>query len=201
MAAKKTAKTAPAKKTPAKKGPTKKAARPTKMGGAAKQSTVARSAKRKDAEFDLALETAKIASMGTDELHDLYEDTFGKPTRSNNLPHLRSTLVKAMADKARGEMPMAEGDEKMPLAKRIAAVKLEEPRDPRLPAVGSVLERRYKDQVIKVKVLAEGFQHAGQHHKSLSALAKTFTGCATNGFLWFGLGKAQETAPSKGAEQ
>lgn len=196
------AKKKPAKKTPATKTATKKAARTTKLGPAKKPSTARPAAsRRKDHEFDLALETAKVASMGTDELHDLYEDTFGKPTKSNNLPHLRSILVKALADKARGQTPMAEGDEKQPLAKRVAAAQLEVPRDPRLPPVGTVFERRYKDQSIKVKVLADGFQHAGQVHKSLSALAKSFTGCATNGFVWFGLGKTSDTAQSKGAEQ
>jgi hypothetical protein len=60
-------------------------------------------------------------------------------------------------------------------------------RDPRLPAVGSSLERTYKGETLHVKVLEEGFSFKGTTYPSLSALAKTLTKCSTNGFLWFGL--------------
>jgi hypothetical protein len=42
-------------------------------------------------------------------------------------------------------------------------------RDPRLPAVGTVLERAHNDVVHKVKVLDDGFEYRGERHRSLSA--------------------------------
>jgi len=60
-------------------------------------------------------------------------------------------------------------------------------RDPRLPAVGQVLVRRYKGQMIRVQVVAQGFEYAGALYPSLSAVAKAITGCHWNGFHFFNL--------------
>ena len=58
--------------------------------------------------------------------------------------------------------------------------------DPRLPAPGGVVERRYKGRNIVVKVRAEGFEYEGKLYKSLSAIAGEVTGTKWNGFLFFG---------------
>jgi hypothetical protein len=60
-------------------------------------------------------------------------------------------------------------------------------RDARLPAPGSELQRRYRDRMVIVKVLAEGFEYEGRQYSSLSALARTATGTRWNGWLFFGL--------------
>ena len=69
---------------------------------------------------------------------------------------------------------------------------LPEPKgDDRLPPPGSVLTRKYKGGSVQVKVLADGFEYAGQVYGSLSAVAKAVTGSHCNGFLFFRLtGKA-----------
>ena len=59
--------------------------------------------------------------------------------------------------------------------------------DPRLPAAGRILARRYKGQVFRVKVLAKGLEHDGRVYRSLSAVAKAITGSHCNGFLFFRL--------------
>ena len=60
-------------------------------------------------------------------------------------------------------------------------------RDPRLPAPGTVLARRYKGRLLEVEVLAEGLQFEGHVYRTLSAVAKVVTGAHWNGFLFFGL--------------
>lgn len=62
------------------------------------------------------------------------------------------------------------------------------PRDPRIPAVGSVITRAYKGRTHQVEVLDDGFRHEGTEYRSLSALAAAITGARSiNGVLWFGL--------------
>ena len=58
--------------------------------------------------------------------------------------------------------------------------------DPRLPAPGGTVERRYKGRDIVVKVREEGFEYDGKLYKSLSAIAGEVTGTKWNGFLFFG---------------
>lgn len=58
--------------------------------------------------------------------------------------------------------------------------------DPRLPAAGGVVERRYKGRDIVVKVREEGFEYEGKLYKSLSAIAREVTSTKWNGFLFFG---------------
>lgn len=77
-------------------------------------------------------------------------------------------------------------------------------RDPARPAPPPCRHR--------LRAAVQGSEHQGEGAgrwlparragpQELSALAKSFTGCATNGFVWFGLGKTSDTAQPKGAEQ
>ena len=60
--------------------------------------------------------------------------------------------------------------------------------DPRLPPPGNWLERKYKGRMIRVLVLADGFEYEGQRYRSLSSIAKEVTSSHVNGFLFFRLG-------------
>src|SRR5437868_6186368 len=60
-------------------------------------------------------------------------------------------------------------------------------RDPRLPPADTVLERVYQGQILRVTVLASGFEYQGKHYASLSAIAHRVTGTRWNGFNFFGL--------------
>jgi hypothetical protein len=63
-------------------------------------------------------------------------------------------------------------------------------RDPRLPKVGTTIERVYKGKKLLVTVTEEGFTFSGKPYRSLSALAMAITGAkAMNGYLFFCLGK------------
>jgi hypothetical protein len=58
-------------------------------------------------------------------------------------------------------------------------------RDPRLPAVGSVLEREHKGKKIRVTVLEDGFRYEGETYSSLSTIARVATGTIWNGYTFF----------------
>jgi Protein of unknown function (DUF2924) len=60
-------------------------------------------------------------------------------------------------------------------------------RDSRLPPAGTALERVYQGQILRVTVLANGFEYHGKHYASLSAIAHRVTGTRWNGFHFFGL--------------
>jgi hypothetical protein len=70
-------------------------------------------------------------------------------------------------------------------------------RDPRLPALGTVLAREQGGKTHRVKVAATGFEYARRTYRSLSAVAKAITGTNWNGFGFFGLrSAAQQEATS-----
>lgn len=96
----------------------------------------------------------------------------------------------AQSRPARRLAPEIHAEEKKAARNKVVTeAKPKEPRarDPRLPAVGTTIERLYKGEALRVKVLDEGFLFKGTNYPSLSALAKSLTGCSTNGFLFFQL--------------
>jgi len=67
-------------------------------------------------------------------------------------------------------------------------------RDPRLPAPGSTVSRKWKGKWHKVTVLDEGFRYAGRTWPSLSAIAVSIVrppSGSYNGFEFFGLNKGE----------
>lgn len=75
-------------------------------------------------------------------------------------------------------------------AKRAPAPKAtgkDRPRDPRLPAVGTVLTRQFKGKEIVVEVVEGGFQFEDQTFRSISAVARHITGYMISGPVFFKL--------------
>ena len=62
------------------------------------------------------------------------------------------------------------------------------PRDPRLPPIGTVLRRVYRNDTHEVTVRNDGFEYRGQAFKTLSAVARRITGTPWNGFKFFNVG-------------
>jgi len=60
-------------------------------------------------------------------------------------------------------------------------------RDPRLPAPGTVISRKYKGRELRLVVREDGFELDGQMHGSLSEAARTVTGQHWSGPLFWGL--------------
>jgi len=92
----------------------------------------------------------------------------------------------------------AAGDAPAPLA-ALQVVQAIEPRDPRVPPVGTVLRRVFEGKACEVTVCAEGFQYEGRRYKSLSAIATEIAGTRWNGFLFFGLKKRGESGREESA--
>lgn len=152
-------------------------------------------------------ELAALQRLTVNELRARYAEVFGEPTNANN----RAWLVKRIAWRLQA---LAEGDlserarrraaelandadlrmnppkvpPAVPTDERTTARVLAFKPDDRLPPPGTVLTRRYKGEVLQVKVLPQGFKYEGEVYGSLSAVAKAITGSHCNGYLFFRLG-------------
>jgi hypothetical protein len=65
-------------------------------------------------------------------------------------------------------------------------------RDRRLPPPGTALQREYKNETHTVIVDADGFTFRGEHHDSLSKIARLITHQSWSGFAFFKLTKDWE---------
>ena len=154
-------------------------------------------------------ELAALRPLGTSALRVRYAELFGEPTRVGN----KVWLIKRIAWRLQA---LAEGDLSERARRRAAElandadVRLSPPRnlsartaqreaarlppgwDRRLPPPGSLLHRRYKGQLLQVKILTNGVELEGKRYRSLSALAKAITGSHCNGFVFFRLGHKGE---------
>jgi Protein of unknown function (DUF2924) len=153
----------------------------------------------------IAQELASLGQLATSALRARYLALFGYEPLTGN----RAWLVKRIAwrlqvqaegdlsERARGRARELANDADLrlspppstmpPATSRRRVSNKNTNRDPRLPAVGQILMRRYKGQIIQVTVLAHGFEYAGALYPSLSAVAKAIAGCHWNGFHFFGL--------------
>lgn len=73
-------------------------------------------------------------------------------------------------------------------------------RDPRLPAVGTVLTRIHGTAEHTVTVLDGGFEYQGEQYRSLSKIARVITGTPWNGYAFF-FGRANGTKSRGGSSQ
>jgi hypothetical protein len=156
---------------------------------------------------DLAKELAGLKRLSVGRLKEKYADVFGEPTGGNNRPWLLRRIAWRLQERALGglsERAKARAAELAddadlrvvaPRAGTAATTPPEPPRppaDPRLPTPGTVLTRSYKGRTLEVKVLAGGFEFAGQRYGSLTAVAKAATGSHCNGFAFFGLASKRD---------
>lgn len=158
---------------------------------------------------DVERELAELENMSVGELHERYADIFGEPSRSRHRRYLIRRIAWRLQASAEGGLteralqraaelandadvrvtPPRHGAK--PLAVHppgdAAAVRVPVTTDPRLPAPGTAITRKYKGRTINVTVLPDGFEYDGQRYRSLSAIAKTITGSHMNGFRFFRL--------------
>ena len=177
---------------------------------------------------DVPTQLAALEQMTVGQLAARYRELYGAPTRTRNKPYLRKRLGWRIQELAEGEPAvrmMACVHERVALLgaelperwrMRIAAqqkAKLApgspatgsagslaplEPRDPRVPPVGTILTRIFKGTQHSVIVCREGFEHAGRHFKTLSAVAKHIAGAPWNGFEFFRINSPRTAAPVAG---
>lgn len=125
----------------------------------------------------------------------------GFEARSENLTYLRRRLAWRLQELVEGGLSdlattrlQALMPEELPIRKPRTLLltppkpkkgRVEPPKDPRLPPVGTVLERTFRGVTHQVEILSDGFLHQGTRYRSLSAIAKTISGTSWNGFLFF----------------
>lgn len=147
----------------------------------------------------MAKALASLAKLNKPALQKRYRDVFGKATKSDNVVYLRAAIARKIAREA--PKPVVAKTDAVVSSKRPVPEAKPRPRDPRVPPVGSVIEKRYNDDVHKVKVLDDGFEYRGERHRSLSSLAKLITGQVWNGYLFFSLiNRAKRASRAASAE-
>jgi hypothetical protein len=160
-------------------------------------------------DLNVGREVAALQRLTVKELRARYAEVFGEETLAQN----KTWLVKRIAwrlqalaegdlsERARRRAAELANDANLrmnPPAAKAAPVEAEgmtrtrslrfQPDD-RLPPPGTVLTRRYKGEVLQVKVLPQGFEYEGEIYGSLSAVARAITGSHCNGYLFFRMGE------------
>jgi hypothetical protein len=156
----------------------------------------------------LATELATLGNLSVNELAKRFESLFGEECRSRHKRYLVRRIAWRMQANAEGglterarqraeelgndaEIRVTPPREKASSLDAPASIKIEPSRDPRLPPVGNWIEREYKGQVLRVLVLADGFEYEGRRYRSLSAIAKVVTDSHLNGYMFFRLWRKQ----------
>ena len=101
----------------------------------------------------------------------------------------QTELYKRVAEnlKKRNATTTSAGSHQVEPPRRRPDPRIPKPRDPRLPAPGSMLVLKRGRETARVTVLETGFEYAGQRYRSLSAVARAVAGRSVNAFEFFGL--------------
>jgi hypothetical protein len=163
-------------------------------------------------------ELAALDGLSVRELAEKYRDVFGVPTRTRNKDYLRRRIAWRIQEQHQGGMsrralerieqlaPQAPARWHEPVAKPARSTSRgsrgkAQLRDPRLPPPGHFLTRIHEGVEHRVTILSNGFEYHGEHHRSLSQIAKLITGTPWNGFRFFfgnaGGGRAAQTERAK----
>ena len=154
--------------------------------------------------MDIDKELAGLQRLSVPRLRERYAEAFGEPTTGNNKPWLVRRIAWRLQERAEGGLserakrraleladdadlrviPAKPGPQPNP---RPPAAPKPTSSDPRVPPIGTVISRKYKGEVLEVKVRTDGFEYQGQVFRSLSAVAKEATGSHLNGFAFFAL--------------
>jgi hypothetical protein len=163
----------------------------------------------KNMNLNVGKELAGLQRLSVKELRHRYAEVFGEGTNTGNKTWLIKRIawrLQALAEgdlseRARRRAAELANDADLRLSPpkikpvpteatgRITTGILSDKADDRLPMPGAIITREYKGQMLQVRVLAKGFEYAGEMYKSLSAVAKAITGSHCNGFAFFRLEK------------
>jgi len=131
------------------------------------------------------------------QLRVKYLEIFRQESRSNNQKFLVRRIAWRMQADAEGGLS-ERARQRAVLVAEEADLRIRAPqsflkdlvrgnRDPRLPAVGTCLNREFQGRNISVEVLEKGFRYQKQVYRSLSAVARQVAGVQWNGFAFFSL--------------
>jgi hypothetical protein len=150
-----------------------------------------------------------LRKLKVNQLKDRYRELFGEESPSSNRQHLFRRVAWRLQARAEGMLSERARQRAVEIADD-AHLRLRAPanfwgvlerggsrttaskRDPRLPAPGALLKRSYGQQSVEVRVYEDRFEYNGKSYASLSAIALQVTGTRWNGFLFFGLNKANQ---------
>jgi len=148
----------------------------------------------------IEVEVGQLRQMTTAQLRSKYRELFGGDSHSNHKPYLFRRVAWRLQTLAQGGLSerarqyaqniTQDADLRLCPPKNMATppllVKAVTQVESRLPAAGTVLVRRYKNDTIAVTVLDHGgFQYGERVYKSLSAIAREVTGTQWNGYSFF----------------
>ncbi|MBI3818423.1 MAG: DUF2924 domain-containing protein [Planctomycetes bacterium] len=146
----------------------------------------------------------ELRKLSTDDLVAKYHEVYGKAPRIKHREFLWKRIAWKLTEndlgglpnvaKARVEELVAQINIPRSESRRTVAGKLKPSQGAASLKVGTVLQKTWRDQVIRVRVTEAGFEHNGETYKSLSAVAKAVTNTHWNGLLFFGL---RERKPRK----
>lgn len=156
---------------------------------------------------------AALDGLTVGELAAKYLEVFGIPTRTRNKDYLRRRIAWRIQEQQEGGLssraveriaqlaPQAPARWHEPTTKRSGRRDGSALRDPRLPSPGHVVTRIHDGIEHKVTILDDGFEYRGEHHRSLSKIAKLITGTPWNGFrFFFGNSRGSHAAGAEGVE-
>jgi hypothetical protein len=164
---------------------------------------------------EVCRQLAALDKMTTGELAERYREVFGFPTKTRHKAYLRKRVawrIQELAEGGLSERALARIEELAPLAPvrwrdpqpsgngiamAVGAPTPPKPRDPRLPAAGTVLVRVHKGAEHRVTVLEDGFEYGCDRFRTLSQVARQISGTPWNGFLFFGLQRRTRAAKSE----
>jgi hypothetical protein len=152
------------------------------------------------------IEALQYLTVG--QLQDRYREVFGEDTRSNHKQFLfrriawriQANAEGGLSERARRRALEIADDADLriraprnflkdaPDTSRTTETRVAPTGDPRLPAPGTLLVRRYQGKDVVVRVRGDGFECDGRLYTSLSAAVREATGTRWNGFSFFSLG-------------
>jgi Protein of unknown function (DUF2924) len=154
--------------------------------------------------LNVTKELATLQQLSVGDLRERYTQLFWETTQARNRPWLIKRILWRMQSLEQGGLSERAIQRARELAAtcdlRVTAPKargitdgsttrtIECPVPPsRTPLPGMLLTRRYKGQLIQVRVLANGYEYLGERYRSLSAIAKQITGSHCSGNRFFQL--------------
>ncbi len=154
--------------------------------------------------LNVVKELATLQKLSVGDLRERYTQLFQETTQARNRPWLLKRIIWRMQSLEQGglseralqrakelavtsdlrvtaptRLRMTEGTTTQTLACPVAPT--------RTPLPGMLLTRRYKGQLLQVRVLADGYEYLGERYRSLSAIAKQITGSHCSGNRFFQL--------------
>jgi hypothetical protein len=126
--------------------------------------------------------TADLEAMDRDGLLALWQDCFGRPApKGMSLTFLRRFLAFDLQARSQGGLPA-------PLLAKLGRIEAGQDRTatPVLKSGGRLL-REWNGVTHVIDATPEGYLWQGQHHRSLSAIARAITGAQWSGPRFFGL--------------